>query len=91
MTALRGDQPYLKSIGSFEHELDLNTFVNTAPLEQAYTATGQNYAESLASNQNASQIRGRDPVCNTDVDPADAAELWLDGSDNYFHDKPQEK
>ena len=80
--ALRGDQPYLKSIGSFEHELDLNTFVNTAPLEQAFTAAGQNYAESLASTQNASQIRGRDPVCNTDVDPADAAELWLDGSEN---------
>jgi NitT/TauT family transport system substrate-binding protein len=79
--ALHGDLPYLKSIGSFEHELDLNTFVNTGPLEQAFTATGGNYAQALASAQNASRIEGRDPVCDRDVDPADAAELWLEGAE----------
>lgn len=80
--ALRNDVPYLKSIGSFPHEIDLNTFVDTTPLEKAFADTGADYADALGRDGNASVVRGRDPVCGTQVDPSSAAELWLSGTDS---------
>lgn len=80
--ALRTDVPYLKSIGSFPHEIDLNTFVNPQPLQQAYTDTGANYVEALNRAGNTSVIKGHDPVCDRAVDnSATAGELWLRGAD----------
>ncbi|MDW4658042.1 hypothetical protein NQ257_25650, partial [Escherichia coli] len=41
--ALRNDVPYLKSIGSFPHEIDLDTFVDPGPLQDTFAAAGINY------------------------------------------------
>ncbi|MBF6130962.1 ABC transporter substrate-binding protein [Nocardia brasiliensis] len=78
--ALKGDVPYLKSIGDFA-ELDIDRFVDSAPLRQAYEGRGD-YAQALASTVNPSLVRGTDPVCGRAVDgSAQAGELWLDGAD----------
>ncbi|MFI6218252.1 ABC transporter substrate-binding protein [Nocardia brasiliensis] len=78
--ALKGDVPYLKSIGDFA-ELDIDRFVDSAPLRQAYAGRGD-YAQSLASTVNPSVVGGTDPICGRVVDgSAQAGELWLDGAD----------
>jgi NitT/TauT family transport system substrate-binding protein len=78
--ALKGDVPYLKSIGDFA-ELDVAGFVQDAPLRAAFSARNQDYGKAVAANTNPSVIGGTDPVCNTPVnDPARASELWLDGA-----------
>jgi NitT/TauT family transport system substrate-binding protein len=79
--ALKGDVPYLKSIGDFA-DLDVTGFVQDAPLRAAYAARGRDYGNAVAATANPSVLGGTDPVCNTPVnDPARASELWLDGSD----------
>ncbi|WP_338757929.1 ABC transporter substrate-binding protein [Nocardia vulneris] len=78
--ALKGDVPYLKSIGDFA-ELDIDQFVDSAPLRQAYAGRGD-YAQALASTVNPSLVSGTDPICGRAVDgSAQAGELWLDGAD----------
>jgi NitT/TauT family transport system substrate-binding protein len=78
--ALKGDVPYLKSIGDFA-DLDVGGFVQDAPLRSAFTARGQNYDKAIAATPNPSVLGGTDPVCNAKVDdPARAGELWLDGA-----------
>jgi NitT/TauT family transport system substrate-binding protein len=80
--ALKGDVPYLKSIGDFA-DLDVAGFVQDAPLRAAFAARGQNYGSAVAATANPSALAGTDPVCNTPVnDPARASELWLDGSES---------
>lgn len=80
--ALKGDVPYLKSIDDFA-DLDVDGFVDEQPLREAYRARGQDYDRARAQTANPSVLRGRDPVCGTEVnDPALAAELWLDGADS---------
>ncbi|HJT92868.1 MAG TPA: ABC transporter substrate-binding protein [Mycobacterium sp.] len=79
--ALKGDVPYLKSIGDFA-ELDVSGFVADAPLRAAFQARGQDYDKAVAATANPSVLGGNDPVCKAAVnDPAQASELWLDGSD----------
>jgi NitT/TauT family transport system substrate-binding protein len=79
--ALKGDVPYLKSIGDFA-DLDVPRFVQDAPLQAAFSARGQDYRKAAAATGNPSVLTGTDPVCNTAVnDPARASELWLDGAD----------
>lgn len=79
--ALKGDVPYLKSIGDFA-ELDVPGFVQDGPLRAAFAARGQDYTTAVAASANPSVLSGTDPVCNVAViDPARASELWLDGSD----------
>lgn len=79
--ALKGDVPYLKSIGDFA-DLDVAGFVDDGPLRAAFEVRGQDYDEALANTANPSALRGTDPVCHTEVaDPALAGELWLDGAD----------
>jgi NitT/TauT family transport system substrate-binding protein len=79
--ALKGDVPYLKSIGDFA-ELDVAGFVQDAPLRAAFEARGRDYGKAVAASANPSVVGGTDSVCNTPVnDPARASELWLDGSD----------
>ncbi len=78
--ALKGDVPYLKSIGDFA-DLDVAGFVQDAPLRSAFAARGQDYDKATAATANPSALGGTDPVCNTPVDdPARAGELWLDGA-----------
>jgi NitT/TauT family transport system substrate-binding protein len=78
--ALQGDVPYLKSIGDFA-DLDVPGFVQDAPLRAAFAARNLDYSKVLAANANPDAVGGRDPVCNSPVDnPAQASELWLDGS-----------
>lgn len=79
--ALRNDVPYLKSIGSFPHEIDLGTFVDPGPLQDTFAAAGADYSEALSRNGNASVTRGDDPICGVAVDPATAGELWLRGQE----------
>jgi NitT/TauT family transport system substrate-binding protein len=80
--ALKGDVPYLKSIGDFA-ELDVSGFVQDAPLRAAFSARNQDYDKAVAATANPSILRGTDPVCNTPVNnPAQASELWLDGADS---------
>jgi len=79
--ALKGDVPYLKSIGDFA-DLDVGGFVQDAPLRAAFAARNLDYGRAVAGTANPSVISGTDPVCNTPVDnTAEAGELWLDGSD----------
>ena len=78
--ALKGDVPYLKSIGDFA-DLDIAGFVQDAPLKAAFAARNQDYGKAVATTANPSVLGGSDPVCNTPVDnPAQASELWLDGA-----------
>ena len=80
--ALKGDVPYLKSIGDFA-ELDVSGFVQDAPLRAAFSARNQDYNKAVAATANPSTLGGTDPVCNTPVnDPAQASELWLDDADS---------
>jgi NitT/TauT family transport system substrate-binding protein len=79
--ALKGDVPYLKSIGDFA-DLDVAGFVSDDALRKAFGERGQDYDGALTSAANPSLLSGRDPVCNVAVtDPKLAGELWLDGQD----------
>ncbi|MGX9672293.1 ABC transporter substrate-binding protein [Mycobacterium sp. HM-7] len=79
--ALKGDVPYLKSIGDFA-DLDVAKFVEDGPLRKALTERGRDYNAEVARTANPSVVHGTDPVCNIPADnPALAGELWLDGSD----------
>ncbi|WP_435590673.1 ABC transporter substrate-binding protein [Nocardia sp. bgisy118] len=82
ISALKGDVPYLKSIGDFA-DLDIDRFVDDAALRKAFAETGQgDYDRALAATANPSSITGADPVCGTAVsDPALAGEVWVDGAD----------
>ncbi|MFG1933577.1 ABC transporter substrate-binding protein [Mycobacterium sp. NPDC048908] len=78
--ALKGDVPYLKSIGDFA-DLDVAGFVEDAPLKAAFAARNQDYGKAVAATANPSALGGTDTVCNSPVDdPAKASELWLDGA-----------
>ncbi len=78
--ALKGDVPYLKSIGDFA-DLDVAGFVQDAPLKAAFATRNQDYGKAVAVTANPSVLGGTDPVCNTPVNnPAQASELWLDGA-----------
>lgn len=80
--ALKGDVPYLKSIGDFA-EFDVAGFIQDAPLRAAFATRNQDYNKAVAATTNPSVLGGTDPVCNTPVNnPAQASELWLDGSDS---------
>ncbi len=80
--ALKGDLPYLKSIGTFA-DLNVDGFVNDAPLRKAYTERGQNYDAAVANFADPAPITGTDPLTARPVtDPASASELWLDGQDS---------
>jgi NitT/TauT family transport system substrate-binding protein len=79
--ALKGDVPYLKSIGDFA-DLDVAGFVQDAPLRAAFSERNQDYGKAVAATANPSVIKGTDPVCNVAVvDATKAGELWLDGAD----------
>jgi NitT/TauT family transport system substrate-binding protein len=79
--ALKGDVPYLKSIGDFA-DLDVAKFVEDGPLRKALAARGRDYNTEVARTANPSVVHGTDPVCNIPADNAAlAGELWLDGSD----------
>jgi NitT/TauT family transport system substrate-binding protein len=80
--ALKGDVPYLKSIGDFA-DLDIDKFVDPAPLRKAFAETGQgDYDQALAATANPSRVVGTDPICGRAVDNSpQAGELWLDGAD----------
>ncbi|WP_067844084.1 ABC transporter substrate-binding protein [Nocardia lijiangensis] len=82
ISALKGDVPYLKSIGDFA-ELHVDGFVDEAPLRKTFAETGQGeYDRALAATANPSALTGTDPVCGGAVaDPALAGELWVDGAD----------
>ncbi|WP_067471056.1 ABC transporter substrate-binding protein [Nocardia amamiensis] len=84
IAALKGDVAYLKSIGDFA-DLDIDRFVEDAPLREAFAETGRDYDRELADKANPTRVTGTDPVCGTAAqNPALAGELWLDGAD-----KPQ--
>jgi NitT/TauT family transport system substrate-binding protein len=74
--AMRGDVPFLKSIGDIS-ALDVDAFVNDGPLR---TAEGSAYAADTARTTNPARLTGTDPVCGIPVnDPATASETWLAG------------
>ena len=78
--ALKGDVPYLKSIGDFA-DLDVAGFVQDAPLKAAFATRNQDYGKAVAANGNPSVLGGTDPICNAPVNnPGQASELWLDGA-----------
>ncbi|MBF6301076.1 ABC transporter substrate-binding protein [Nocardia amamiensis] len=84
IAALKSDVAYLKSIGDFA-DLDIDRFVEDAPLRKAFAETGRDYDRELADQANPTRVTGIDPVCGTAAqNPALAGELWLDGAD-----KPQ--
>ncbi|WP_280270344.1 ABC transporter substrate-binding protein [Nocardia wallacei] len=79
--AFKGDVPYLKSIGDFA-DLDIDGFVNDAPLRKAFADRGLDYNAAVGNFANPAPISGTDPVANRPVtDAALASEVWLDGQD----------
>ncbi|MEU2031400.1 ABC transporter substrate-binding protein [Nocardia amamiensis] len=81
IAALKSDVAYLKSIGDFA-DLDIDRFVEDAPLRKAFAETGRDYDRELADKANPTRVTGTDPVCGTAAqNPALAGELWLDGAD----------
>ncbi|MEV0709365.1 ABC transporter substrate-binding protein [Nocardia aurea] len=80
--ALKGDVPYLKSIGDFA-DLNIDGFADEAALRTVYGAQGYgDYDQAKASTVNPSRVTGTDRVCGRSVDGAPTAgELWLDGAD----------
>lgn len=70
--ALKGDVPYLKSIGDFT-DLDVDGFVQDGPLRAVFGARGLDYDGGRTRTSNPSVLSG---------DPALASELWLDGADS---------
>ncbi|WP_040786253.1 ABC transporter substrate-binding protein [Nocardia pneumoniae] len=81
IAALKSDVAYLKSIGDFA-DLDIDRFVEDAPLRKAFAETGRDYDRELADKTNPTRVTGADPVCGTAAqNPALAGELWLDGAD----------
>lgn len=80
--ALKGDVPYLQSIGEFA-PLDIDGFVADTALRKAYTDRGLDYQATLESTANPSALSGRDPVCDVAVtDATPAGELWIEGAGN---------
>ncbi|MBP1821141.1 ABC transporter substrate-binding protein [Mycobacterium sp. OAE908] len=78
--ALKGDVPYLKSIGDFA-DLDVAGFVQDAPLKAAFATRNQDYGKAVAATANPSLLGGTDPICSAPVNnPGQASELWLDGA-----------
>lgn len=79
--ALKGDIPYLKSIGDFA-DLDVDKFVDDAPLRKAFTERGVDYDRAVANFADPAPITGTDPVEHRPVtDPALAGEIWFDGQE----------
>ncbi len=78
--ALKGDVPYLKSIGDFA-DLDVVGFVQDGPLRNAFAARGRNYDTEVARTGNPSPSTARSGVQLPVDNPALASELWLDGAD----------
>ncbi|MFF0817152.1 ABC transporter substrate-binding protein [Rhodococcus sp. NPDC003318] len=77
--ALKGDVPYLKSIGDFA-DLDVDGFVNDGPLRSAFAAEGLNYDAAVADTSNPNPVTGADPVCGRPSDdPSLAGEVWIAG------------
>ncbi|MDV7352257.1 ABC transporter substrate-binding protein [Rhodococcus sp. NPDC019627] len=75
--ALKADVPYLKSIGDFA-DLDVEGFVDDAPLRAAFDAEGQNYDATVTTPGSPAAVTGTDPVCGTPAtDPALAGEVWF--------------
>jgi NitT/TauT family transport system substrate-binding protein len=80
IAALKGDVAYLKSIGDFA-DLDIDRFVDDAPLRKAFAETGRDYDRELTDTTNPTRVTGADPVCGKVAEnPALAGELWLDGA-----------
>lgn len=80
--ALKGDVPYLKSIGDFA-DLNVDGFVSDEALRKAFADRGQDYDATLKATANPSALSGQDPVCDVAVtDPKLAGELWIDGRDS---------
>ncbi len=61
--ALKGDVPYLRSIGDFA-DLDIDSFVDDTALRRAFADRGANYDAA---------------VCNFTAPPAAPGEVWIDG------------
>ncbi|OBB00164.1 ABC transporter substrate-binding protein [Mycobacteriaceae bacterium 1482268.1] len=79
--ALKGDIPYLKSIGDFA-DLDVDGFVDDTAIRKAFADRGQNYDAALNNSANPGPVSGQDPVCNVAVTDAKlAGEVWIDGKD----------
>lgn len=79
--ALKGDVPYLQSIGEFA-PLDVDAFVSDTAIRKAFADRGQDYEAALGSTTNPSALGGQDPVCDVAVTDAKlAGELWIDGAE----------
>ncbi|MDG4667662.1 ABC transporter substrate-binding protein [Mycobacterium sp. 236(2023)] len=80
--ALKGDVPYLQSIGEFA-PLDVDNFVSDTAIRKAFADRGQDYDAALGDTTNPSAISGQDPVCDVAVTDAKlAGELWIDGAES---------
>ncbi|WNG85801.1 ABC transporter substrate-binding protein [Mycobacterium sp. ITM-2016-00317] len=80
--ALKGDVPYLQSIGEFA-PLDIDGFVSDTALRKTYADRGLDYQATLDSTANPSALSGRDPICDVEVtDATPAGELWIEGTES---------
>ncbi|MBB2992328.1 NitT/TauT family transport system substrate-binding protein [Mycolicibacterium iranicum] len=80
--ALKGDVPYLQSIGEFS-PLDVENFVSDTAIRKAFADRGLDYEAALRSTTNPSALGGHDPVCDVAVTDAKlAGEVWIDGTES---------
>jgi NitT/TauT family transport system substrate-binding protein len=73
--ALKKDLPFLKDLNAVG-DLDLNQFVDDKYVRQLF---GSDYDRLVANTASTDPIRGTDPVCEGQVDSAQASEVWFDG------------
>ncbi|MEU0543579.1 ABC transporter substrate-binding protein [Nocardia sp. NPDC005978] len=79
LAAFKDDVQYLKSIGDFA-ELDIDAFVERAPLQKAFADAGRDYAAEVANSANPAPVKGNDPVSGKPAEnPALAGEIWFAG------------
>lgn len=77
VAALKHDVPFLKSIGVLNNPVDVDKFINPAPLQHLY---GAGYAKATANTTNAAAIHGTDRVCKRPATNANLdGEVWVTG------------
>lgn len=77
VNALKHDVPFLKSIGVLSNPVDVDKFIDPAPLRKVY---GAGYAKADASTSNAAAIHGEDRVCKRPAtNPNLDGEVWVKG------------
>ncbi|GGI54773.1 ABC transporter substrate-binding protein [Oxalicibacterium solurbis] len=79
--AIKTDHAVLEKLNRVK-PLDVNAWVDEKYVREAFKEDGLDYDAQKKSLKNYYNISGHDPICNKEIsDPANAAEIWIDGGD----------